>query len=123
MADQAPRLMDDPKPKKTRTVIEERTYVNDTKKSAAPEISGTIKTSNGNGEVTKVRWKNRRRMAWISLFALIGQLAVSLFVVVSTDVPVDRIKVLAEMMSWPSLAFASVIGAYMGFTTWAGKKR
>ena len=62
-------------------------------------------------------------MAWISLFALIAQIGVSLVVIVATDIPVPRIKVLAEMMSWPSLAFASVIGAYMGFTTWAGKKK
>ena len=62
-------------------------------------------------------------MAWISLFALIAHLGVSLIVIVATDIPVPRLKVLAEMMSWPSLAFASVIGAYMGFTTWAGKKK
>ena len=118
MADQAPKLRDDPKPMKEKTVTKETTYVNESKKG--PEISGKIKS---NGEVSKVRWKNRRRMAWISLFALIAQIALSLIVIVATDIPVERIKVLAEMMSWPSLAFASVIGAYMGFTTWAGKKK
>lgn len=85
-----------------------------------PEV---IENGNGDPGMMKVRWKNRRRMAWISLFALVGQVAISLAIVIATDVPVERIKVLVELMSWPSLAFASIIGAYMGFTTWAGKKR
>jgi len=125
MADQAPRLSDDPMPVKTKTVVEERTYRSNSpiRMGVTQEISGEIK-----GEVTddpylnKTKWKNRRQMAWVSLFALIGQVIASLIVVVLTDIPIEKMKILGEMMFGPALAFASVIGAYMGFTTWAGKK-
>jgi len=33
-----------------------------------------------------------------------------------------RIKTLSEPITWFYFAMASIIGAYMGFTTWASKK-
>lgn len=121
----APRLQDDPTPVKTKTVVEERTYRSDSPMGMGvnPEISGEIKHEQlDDPYLNKSKWKNRRQMAWLSLFALIGQVIALLLIITFTDVPVEKMKVLIEMLSWPSLAFASVIGAYMGFTTWAGKK-
>lgn len=72
-------------------------------------------TTNGNG---KIRWKNRRRMAWLSLISIIGLMGLLL-----TDViPVERIHALKEPITWFFFAAASIIGAYMGFTTWSSKK-
>ena len=124
MAD-APRIPDEPMPMKTTKVVEERTYANDPefRIGVTPEIGGDIKTEETEDPyLNKTRWKNRRRMAWLSLFALIGQVIASMLIIVLTEITVEKMKVLAELMSWPSLAFASVIGAYMGFTTWAGRK-
>ena len=71
---------------------------------------------NGNGN--KMRWKNRRRMAWTSMIAM---LAVT-FLLLFGPIPDSRLKILAEPLTWFFFAMASVIGAYMGFTTWASKK-
>ena len=123
--DQAPRLMDDdPMPTSSRTYVSETTYGNTYGYGEAqPEIGGEIKPEETDDPyMNKTKWKNRRRMAWISLLALIGQVLASLAIIAFTDVNVERMKVLVELMSWPALAFASVIGAYMGFTTWAGRK-
>ncbi len=65
----------------------------------------------------KLRWKNRRRMAWIALISMVILTGVLLFGPISET----RIKVLSEPISWFYFAMASVIGAYMGFTTWASK--
>jgi len=120
----APRLQDDPKPMKTRRIVEEKTYKSDSPmEGASPGIEGKIKIETTDDPyLNKSKWKNRRQMAWVSLFALIGQMIASLALIALTDTPIEKLKVLIEMMSWPALAFASVIGAYMGFTTWAGRK-
>ncbi len=75
----------------------------------------TTTAPNGN---TRVRWKNRRRMAWTSL---IGMLFITLCLFFA---PIDneRLKIISEPITWYYFASASVIGAYMGFTTWASKK-
>ncbi len=70
-------------------------------------------------EMEKRRWKNRRRMAWISLVAINIVTLILLFV----PIPVDRLKVIAEPLIWSYFAFTSVIGAYMGFTAYASKRK
>jgi hypothetical protein len=80
-----------------------------------------VKTEpNGNdAELNKMRWKNRRRMAWVSLCSMVFVTAAILF----TDiVEIERLKVLTEVITWFYFSCASVIGAYMGFTTYARVK-
>jgi len=67
----------------------------------------------------KRRWQNRRRMAWLSLISMI---AVTVIILFTNLVSVERLKVLSEVITWYYFCSASVIGAYMGFTTWASKK-
>ena len=69
---------------------------------------------NGNG---KVRWKNRRKMAWTSLISMLIVTILLLF----APIDIEKLKVLSEPLTWYYLASASIIGAYMGFTTWASK--
>ena len=66
-----------------------------------------------NGGNTRIRWKNRRRMAWTSL---VGALVV---VVLLFFAPIDneRLKVISEPLTWYFFCATGVIGAYMGFTT------
>lgn len=73
-------------------------------------------TTNANG---KVRWKNRRRMAWVSLISMI---VVTFFILFTNAVSIEKLKVLGEVITWYYFASASVVGAYMGFTTWASRK-
>ena len=72
-------------------------------------------TENVNG---KERWKNRRRMAWTSLIAILGVTLLMFF----APIEIERLKVISEAITWFYFCTASIIGAYMGFTTWASKK-
>ena len=66
----------------------------------------------------KVRWENRRRMAWTSLIAIIVQTAVLLFAPTKLLSP-EKVKVIQEPLTWAYMCESAVILAYMGFTTWA----
>jgi hypothetical protein len=68
-------------------------------------------------ELEKRKWKNRRKMAWVSLVAMIVITLALLF----APIPEGRLKIIAEPVIWSYFAFTSVIGAYMGFTTYAMK--
>lgn len=88
------------------------------------------KPTNGNGngtalltakqemEIERGKWRSRRKMAAIALIAMILLMAALLFAPISES----RIKLLEEPVTWFFFSMASVIGAYMGFTTWASKK-
>ena len=73
--------------------------------------------NNINLKPQELRWKNRRRMAWISLISMILVTGTLLFV----PIPIERLKILGETIEWYFLSMASIVGAYMGFTTWASK--
>ena len=68
-------------------------------------------------DLEKRKWSNRRRMAWLAFISMILVTAALLF----APIEASRIKILAEPITWFYFAMASVIGAYMGFTTWASK--
>lgn len=68
----------------------------------------------------KKRWENRRRMAWMSLVSII---AVTILILFTDLVPESRLQILSEVITWFYFSLASVIGAYMGFTTWASVKK
>jgi hypothetical protein len=70
--------------------------------------------SRENVEIERSKWKSRRQMAWVSLFSMIIVTGLCMFLV-----PIEKMKVIEEMISWFFIAMASVIGAYMGFTTWS----
>jgi len=59
------------------------------------------------------RWKNRRRMAWCSIFALIMTVLLMFFAPVSDS----RLQIIADPVAMICFVFGGVIGAYMGFTT------
>lgn len=65
-------------------------------------------------QLDKVRWQNRRRMAWICLWAMIVSTALLFF-----QIPVEKIAVLDEVIGWFYMAMATVIGTYMGTTMYA----
>lgn len=90
-----------------------------------PEQHQDIVDIDNNGKLSKVeqtitedRFKNRRRMAWVSMLSMVA-LTVILVSPIVTD---QRIKSLENILDMVYLAMASIVGAYMGFATWAGKK-
>jgi len=74
-------------------------------------------TENVNG---KERWKNRRRMAWTSLVAI---LVVTMMILFTDVVPESRLTILSDVITWFYFSMASIIGMYMGATTWASVKK
>jgi len=77
------------------------------------------KVCNEDIALNKKRWQNRRRMAWLSLFSMI----LFTFLILFTDkVSIERLNVLKEVITWFYFSCASIIGMYMGATTWASIK-
>ena len=115
MGNDAPRLRDDNDPVEEvlRDTEKNHVYYHEKKSDVRPDATETDLV------IMTRRWKNRRRMAWLSLIAMF----VMTFMVFFTDlVEIERMKVLKEVITWFYFACISVVGAYMGFTTWASKR-
>lgn len=65
-------------------------------------------------------WKNRRRMAYFSLYSIVIVTYWALFLV-----PESRLKILEEVITWFYFIMGSIVGAYVGFSTldkkWSNK--
>lgn len=72
---------------------------------------------NGATRVIKVRWKNRRRMAWVSMFNIVAFTILLLFYPFS----IEKLDLIKSVSDWFYIVNVSVIGAYMGFTSWVSK--
>ena len=75
-------------------------------------------------ELEKRRWKNRRWLAWTSMISMV-LVTVFLLLAPETSLSLERLKILSNgPLFWVYFAFTSIIGAYIGFSTWAtmGKK-
>jgi len=68
---------------------------------------------NGNGAAMRIRWKNRRRMAWTSLVSMMVLTLLLLF----APIPESRLAILSDPLTWYYFIMGGVITAYMGFTT------
>ena len=88
-------------------------------------------TNGMNGDITKSslshkqkmdwqtsRWKNRRRMAWFSIYTLIAVILLFFFAPISDA----RLKIIAEPIAMMGFVFGGVVAAYMGFTTFEKTK-
>lgn len=60
---------------------------------------------------------NRRRMAWVSLIAMIVTALSLLFFV-----PETRLEKIKDMLDLYWIALGGVVGAYVGISTWMSKK-
>lgn len=60
----------------------------------------------------KLRWKNRRKMAWIALISILIVTILAFFVVQES-----RLKLLGDVINMFYLSMASIVGAYVGFAT------
>lgn len=62
-------------------------------------------------------WRNRRAMAWIALISIMIVTILCFFVV-----SVERLDKLSSVVTWFYTTMASVVGAYMGLSTYASIK-
>lgn len=81
------------------------------------DLDGDGKVSKTEMNVAETRFKNRRKMAWLAMFSMV----IFTSLLLTPYIDIERIKVLDGVFGAFYLAMASVVGAYMGFTTWASK--
>ena len=82
------------------------------------DIGGDGKVTKVEEKITEDRFKNRRRMAWMAITSM----AVYTAVILTPLIDIERIKSLENILDMFYIAMASIVGAYMGFATWASKK-
>ena len=72
-------------------------------------------------ELERSKWKSRRRMAWVALASEVLA-TITLF---AMPIEVARMNVLSDIIMWFYFSMTSIVGFYMGATTWAylGKGR
>lgn len=74
-----------------------------------------------NMKAEKIKWENRRKMAWSSLIAIFVQTLVLIFAPPSLLSP-EKIDIIKEPLTWAYMCESAIILAYMGFTTLAYMK-
>lgn len=77
-----------------------------------------ISISDDTNSDPKVRWKNRRRMAWTALIYMIVKTGLLLFLVDPA-----RLSVLTEPITWSYFCSAAIVGSYMGAATFEHIKK
>lgn len=80
----------------------------------APAVNA-IDTSNADANIS---WKNRRLMAYIALFAMIGLCMATLVIAI---ISITILDALVPIISVFVMAFGTIVGAYMGLATYADK--
>jgi hypothetical protein len=121
----APRIRDEDDPfekvfeEDQDRIINDDYYYDRSRRRSRREV---VKTDAAEQDVDAMRrrWKNRRRMAWLSLLAMF---TMTYFVFFTDYVDIERMRVLKEVVTWFYFACISIVGAYMGFTTWADRGR
>lgn len=64
--------------------------------------------------IESLRFKNRRRFAYIAMFAILIVTALLLY-----HIPLEKIKALETIITWFYMTMGSVVGFYMGAATYA----
>jgi len=82
------------------------------------DIDGDGRVTKMEEKITEDKFKNRRRMAWVAMVCLVIYTAILFTPLVDSG----RIKSLENILDMFYIAMASIVGAYMGFATWASKK-
>ena len=105
MADEAPN----PTEQAYASFTEDKTRVFDVQKAKFDYAKEKVALSLDNE-----RWKNRRWMAWIALWSIIIATG-AMF----TVVPESRIEALDTVIVWFMMGMVSIVGTYIGTSTWA----
>lgn len=64
-------------------------------------------------QIESERWKTKRRMAWFSMISMIAATAAMFFLVAQS-----KMASLDSVISWFYMANTTIIGAYIGSSTW-----
>lgn len=69
-------------------------------------------------EIIDQKSRGQRRMAWVAIWTT----TIITVLLVSPIVPETRVAVLSDLIGLFYIGQASVVGAYMGFTSWMQRK-
>lgn len=61
----------------------------------------------------EIRWKNRRRMAWVAMANLTAIVCLYFFAPITET----KLSIISEPLATICFCFVGVIGSYLGFTT------
>jgi hypothetical protein len=81
------------------------------------DLNNDGKVTNSEQEIYEQRSVNRRRMAWVALVAMIASAVAMMFFV-----PETRLKQLDGLLEIYWVALGSIVGAYVGISTWMSRK-
>lgn len=69
-------------------------------------------------EMENRRWKNRRYMAWLSFLSILVVTYLAFFVI-----DITKLDKLDDIITWFYTIMGTVVGAYMGLSTYAEIKK
>lgn len=82
-------------------------------------VSGTMSQE----AVTEDNWKNRRRMAYISIASNIIFMLLSFFAATPwLDLDIGKYRIFVDLIQVYLVTSTSIIAAYIGFATWSYSK-
>ena len=101
-----------------RPTKQEREQAVEAVEEDTPDDSGTVDMS---GEIPVIRWSNRRKMAWRAFTVLVVYTGAYWFILPLWfqwwGLPTTWLDIIAESFFWFATTMATVIVAYMGFTS------
>jgi len=93
--------------------VEEKENNNSDLQKAKIELALFKKKTEAEFERDKKKWTNRRRMAWVSLIAIV-LLTIYMFNFMDTS----RIEALKGTIEWVYTLFTTIVLSYLGFATY-----
>lgn len=82
-------------------------------------VSGTM----SHEAATEDNWKNRRRMAYISIASNVIFILVSFFAILPWfDIDIGKYRIFVDLIQVYLVTSTSIIAAYIGFATWSYSK-
>lgn len=81
-------------------------------------LSNSQEVQQESTDIKQPNWANRRFMAYLSLFSIIG---LCLATIVLGIISIKILEAMIPIISVFVMAFGSIVGAYMGFATYSDK--
>lgn len=89
-------------------------YTYETSTTVKKKKNSDVGDENTDVEIESMRFKNRRRFAYMAMYSILIVTSLLLFYI-----PIEKIKALETIITWFYMTMGSIVGFYMGAATWA----